>query len=176
MEAIKFIDLFAGMGGIRIPFDELGYKCVFSSEWDEKACDTYFANFGDYPSGDITQIDEKDIPSFDICLWLVMQTAKADTVPTDIRSNCSFRCVLGPGKDTMYQTVFGSGSDIPDNRIIPKGGGYYICDGKTMHPMSFICPTVDFDVAKSLKDAGIHFIDGNNDAAGGSEAAVGGTV
>ena len=81
MEAIKFIDLFAGMGGIRIPFDELGYKCVFSSEWDEKACDTYFANFGDYPSGDITQIDEKDIPSFDICLWLVMQTAKADTVP-----------------------------------------------------------------------------------------------
>lgn len=37
-----FIDLFAGIGGIRIPFDEMGYHCVFSSEWDAKACQTYF--------------------------------------------------------------------------------------------------------------------------------------
>ncbi len=64
----KFIDLFAGIGGIRLPFDELGYECVFSSEWDKKACETYYANFGEQPSGDITQIDEKDIPKFDICL------------------------------------------------------------------------------------------------------------
>ena len=64
----KFIDLFAGIGGIRLPFDELGYECVFSSEWDKKACETYYANFGEQPSGDITKIDEKDIPRFDICL------------------------------------------------------------------------------------------------------------
>ncbi len=64
----KFIDLFAGIGGIRLPFDELGYECVFSSEWDKKACETYYANFGEQPSGDITKIDEKDIPKFDICL------------------------------------------------------------------------------------------------------------
>lgn len=63
-----FIDLFAGIGGIRLPFDELGYKCVFSSEWDKKACETYSANFGEIPAGDITKIDVKDIPSFDICL------------------------------------------------------------------------------------------------------------
>ena len=44
-----FIDLFAGIGGIRIPFDEMGYKCAFSSEWDAKACKTYFANFGVVP-------------------------------------------------------------------------------------------------------------------------------
>ena len=68
MEQLKFIDLFAGIGGIRIPFDELGYKCVFSSEWDQKACETYQANFGEMPAGDITKIDEKDIPSFDVCL------------------------------------------------------------------------------------------------------------
>lgn len=68
MERLKFIDLFAGIGGIRIPFDELGYECVFSSEWDKKACETYSANFGEVPSGDITKIDERDIPSFDICL------------------------------------------------------------------------------------------------------------
>ena len=68
MERLKFIDLFAGIGGIRIPFDELGYECVFSSEWDKKACETYQANFGEMPQGDITKIDEKDIPPFDVCL------------------------------------------------------------------------------------------------------------
>lgn len=68
MMKLKFIDLFAGIGGIRLPFDEMGYQCVFSSEWDKKACETYQANFGEMPAGDITQIDEKDIPSFDVCL------------------------------------------------------------------------------------------------------------
>ena len=67
-KAIKFIDLFAGIGGIRIPFDELGYECVFSSEWDKAACQTYAANFGDVPHGDITKIREQDIPSHDLLL------------------------------------------------------------------------------------------------------------
>lgn len=65
---LRFVDLFAGIGGIRIPFDELGCRCVFSSEWDEKACETYKANFNECPYGDITKINEKDIPAFDICL------------------------------------------------------------------------------------------------------------
>lgn len=68
MEKLRFIDLFAGIGGIRIPFDELGYQCVFSSEWDKKACETYQANFGVMPYGDITRIEEKQIPPFDVCL------------------------------------------------------------------------------------------------------------
>lgn len=56
---IKFIDLFAGVGGIRIgaasALEEFGIqsKCVLSSEIDEKACETYQLNFGEYPSGDI---------------------------------------------------------------------------------------------------------------------------
>lgn len=65
---IKFIDLFAGIGGIRIPFQELGCKCVMSSEWDKFAQKTYYANFHDMPLGDITQIDESSIPDFDILL------------------------------------------------------------------------------------------------------------
>lgn len=65
---IRFIDLFAGIGGIRLPFDELGYRCVFSSEWDKAACTTYEANFHEYPHGDITKIDEKDIPQHDLLL------------------------------------------------------------------------------------------------------------
>lgn len=63
-----FIDLFAGIGGIRIPFDEMGYDCVFSSEWDAKACQTYFANFGTVPFGDITKIPADRIPRHDVLL------------------------------------------------------------------------------------------------------------
>lgn len=63
-----FIDLFAGIGGIRLGFESVGGKCVFSSEIDEEACRTYQANFGEHPSGDITKIDAKDIPDFDILL------------------------------------------------------------------------------------------------------------
>ena len=64
----RFIDLFAGIGGIRIPFQELGGDCVFTSEWDKFAQKTYRLNFGDEPHGDITQINEKDIPNFDVLL------------------------------------------------------------------------------------------------------------
>lgn len=63
-----FIDLFAGIGGIRLGFEHVGGKCVFSSEFDEDACKTYEANFGEHPAGDITKIEAKDIPDFDILL------------------------------------------------------------------------------------------------------------
>jgi len=61
-----FIDLFAGIGGFRIALESLGLNCVFSSEWDKYAQKTYYENFGENPAGDITKIDEKDIPSHDI--------------------------------------------------------------------------------------------------------------
>lgn len=64
----KFIDLFAGIGGIRLAFESVGGVCVFSSEWDENACKTYRANFGEQPFGDITKIKAADIPDFDILL------------------------------------------------------------------------------------------------------------
>lgn len=64
----RFIDLFAGIGGIRLGFESVGGTCVFSSEWDANAAKTYEANFGDKPYGDITKIDAQDIPDFDILL------------------------------------------------------------------------------------------------------------
>ena len=67
-DKFTFIDLFAGIGGIRIPFDELGGKCLFSSDWNEKAQDTYEANFSERPYGDITKIDPTLIPDHDILL------------------------------------------------------------------------------------------------------------
>jgi DNA (cytosine-5)-methyltransferase 1 len=63
-----FIDLFAGIGGIRLGFESVGGKCVFSSEFDEDACKTYQANFGEHPAGDITKIEANTIPDFDILL------------------------------------------------------------------------------------------------------------
>lgn len=63
-----FIDLFAGIGGFRIAMQNLGGKCVISSEWDEKAKQTYEANFGEVPFGDITLEETKQyIPKqFDV--------------------------------------------------------------------------------------------------------------
>lgn len=65
---MDFIDLFAGIGGIRLPYDELGHHCVFSSEWDKAAADTYEANFGERPNGDITKIEAQDIPNHQLLL------------------------------------------------------------------------------------------------------------
>jgi DNA (cytosine-5)-methyltransferase 1 len=64
----KFIDLFAGIGGIRTGFESVGGECVFTSEWDASAQKTYQANFGELPYGDITKIKPAEIPSFDILL------------------------------------------------------------------------------------------------------------
>lgn len=64
----KFIDLFAGIGGIRLAYQNLGGKCVFTSEWNNFAKKTYEANFGEVPFGDITKISEKFIPDHDILL------------------------------------------------------------------------------------------------------------
>lgn len=66
IENNRFIDLFAGIGGIRLAFEQNGFKCVFSSEMDKYAAKTYEANFDEKPFGDITKINEKDIPEFDI--------------------------------------------------------------------------------------------------------------
>ena len=64
----KFIDLFAGIGGMRLGFEKAGGACVFSSEWDKHSQKTYAANFDEFPHGDITQISEAEIPRFDILL------------------------------------------------------------------------------------------------------------
>lgn len=69
--AFRFIDLFAGIGGIRMAFEAHGGRCVFTSEWNPWAQKTYLANFPDSShalAGDITKIDERDIPDHDVLL------------------------------------------------------------------------------------------------------------
>ncbi len=65
-----FIDLFAGIGGIRRGFEELNGRCVFTSEWDAHAVRTYKANYpdGDDIAGDITKVSPKDVPAHDLLL------------------------------------------------------------------------------------------------------------
>ena len=63
---MKFIDLFAGIGGFRIALENIGFECVYSSEINEHAQYMYYENFGEMPNGDITKINEKEIPDHDI--------------------------------------------------------------------------------------------------------------
>ena len=61
-----FIDLFAGIGGLRIAYERAGGHCVYSNEWNKYSQQTYFANFGEQPDGDITKVNATDIPDHDI--------------------------------------------------------------------------------------------------------------
>lgn len=66
MKELTFIDLFAGIGGIRQGFEKNGFKCVYSNEIDDHACEMYELNFGENPKGDITKLDPSILPDFDI--------------------------------------------------------------------------------------------------------------
>lgn len=61
-----FIDLFAGIGGMRIAYERAGGRCVYSNEWNKYSQQTYYANFGIQPDGDITKVDADSIPDHDI--------------------------------------------------------------------------------------------------------------
>lgn len=63
---VRFIDLFCGIGGFRLAFERAGARCVFSSDWDKFSRQTYAANFGEQPAGDINAVPVANIPSFDI--------------------------------------------------------------------------------------------------------------
>ncbi len=64
--ALRFVDLFCGIGGFRLAFERAECTCVFSSDWNEKARDTYEANFGERPEGDIYSVPDNAIPAHNI--------------------------------------------------------------------------------------------------------------
>lgn len=61
-----FIDLFAGIGGMRLAYESAGGHCVYSNEWNKYSQQTYFANFGEQPDGDITKVNANTIPNHDV--------------------------------------------------------------------------------------------------------------
>ncbi len=65
-DGYAFIDLFAGIGGMRLAFESAGGHCVYSNEWNKYSQQTYYANFGVQPDGDITKVDADSIPDHDI--------------------------------------------------------------------------------------------------------------
>ena len=66
LDDLKFIDLFCGIGGFRLGFESAGGQCVFSSDWDRFSQQTYEANFGEKPHGDIHEVAVEDIPAHDV--------------------------------------------------------------------------------------------------------------
>lgn len=71
---LKFIDLFAGLGGFRLALESCGARCVYSNEWDKYAQEVYKMNFNEMPDGDITLVDENSIPNHDVlCAGLPCQ-------------------------------------------------------------------------------------------------------
>lgn len=66
LKGLKFIDLFAGLGGFRLALQSLGANCVYSNEWDKHVKKVYQENFDDLPDDDITKVDENIIPDHDI--------------------------------------------------------------------------------------------------------------
>lgn len=104
--SFKFIDLFAGIGGFRMALQNLGGKCIFTSEWDENAKKTYRANFGETPFGDITKESTKSF------------------IPNDFNVLCGgFPCQpfshagLKKGFDDIRGTLFFDVADIINRRI-----------------------------------------------------------
>ena len=65
-DGYRFIDLFAGIGGMRIAYERAGAHCVYSNEWNKYSQQTYYANFGVQPDGDITKVEAESIPDHDI--------------------------------------------------------------------------------------------------------------
>lgn len=66
VDSYSFIDLFAGIGGMRLAFESTDARCVYSNEWNKYSQQTYYANFGVQPDGDITKIPADNIPNHDI--------------------------------------------------------------------------------------------------------------
>ena len=65
-DTFTFIDLFAGIGGMRLAFEGAGGICTYTSEWNKFSAQTYETNFGDRPEGDITKVDASDVPDHDV--------------------------------------------------------------------------------------------------------------
>lgn len=76
ISSFKFIDLFAGIGGTRLGFEAVGGRCVFGSEWDRFARETYLTNHGDADTlaGDVNKIDLTDVPHYEVQVPNVSET------------------------------------------------------------------------------------------------------
>ena len=129
-----FIDLFAGIGGIRIPFDELGGNCVFTSEFDKFAQQTYEANFGETPSGDITLINEKDIPKHDLLLagfpCQAFSNAGLRKGFNDTRGTLFFDIVRGHDQGRTFKTIISVINEI----------GYQTIESEVLNARDFGLP------------------------------------
>jgi DNA (cytosine-5)-methyltransferase 1 len=101
--AFTFIDLFAGIGGFRLALQGLGGVSVFSSEWDKSAQQTYRANFGETPFGDITALTNESVSDADIASALPMHDVLAAGFPCQPFSHAGVSARTSVGKDHGFK-------------------------------------------------------------------------
>ena len=150
----SFIDLFAGIGGMRIAAEQAGGKCVFSSEWDPFAKMTYLANFGVIPFGDITKISASDVPKYDVLLaGFPCQTFSSAGLKAgfeDTRGTMFFEVerILGASKPKAFVLENVKGLRSHDNgktlaiilEVLREKLGYFVMDPIILNSRDFGLP------------------------------------
>jgi DNA (cytosine-5)-methyltransferase 1 len=99
----KFIDLFAGIGGFRQALQAGGGYCAFSSEWDKSAQQTYLANYGELPFGDLTQLTREGISDEDIRKWIPFHDILAAGFPCQPFSHAGVSARVAVGRDHGFE-------------------------------------------------------------------------
>ena len=99
----KFIDLFAGIGGFRQALQAVGGYCAFSSEWDKSAQQTYLANYGELPFGDLTQLTREGIPEEEIRRWIPPHDILAAGFPCQPFSHAGVSARVAVGRDHGFE-------------------------------------------------------------------------
>jgi DNA (cytosine-5)-methyltransferase 1 len=98
-----FIDLFAGIGGFRQALQGLGGYCAFSSEWDKGAQQTYYANYGELPFGDLTELTHEGIPESQILRWIPNHDILAAGFPCQPFSHAGVSARVAVGKEHGFE-------------------------------------------------------------------------
>ncbi|HPO50202.1 MAG TPA: DNA (cytosine-5-)-methyltransferase [Spirochaetota bacterium] len=146
IKKLKFIDLFAGIGGFRIALESFGANCVFSSDIDVEARKTYKENFGDLPEGDITKIDSRDIPKHDIlCAGFPCQ-------PFSISGK---RLGFEDARGTLFYDILRIAEYSQPNFLLLENVANLIKHngGKTLNTILNILDSINYDVSFSVLNA-----------------------
>jgi DNA (cytosine-5)-methyltransferase 1 len=107
-----FIDLFAGIGGFRLALQELGGKCVFSSEWDVHAKETYFANYGEVPFGDITKFTKSGSITSTVATALPSHTILCGGFPCQPFSQAGLKRGFDDARGTLFFDILKIARDL----------------------------------------------------------------
>jgi DNA (cytosine-5)-methyltransferase 1 len=146
LKNVKVIDLFSGIGGFHLAFSSFGAEIIYASEWDKDAAEVYETNFGLKPYGDITQIDEKEVPEHDIlCAGFPCQafSISGNRKGFDDSRGTLFFDVARIAKEKQPKILF---LENVKNLAVHN-------DGKTFQTMKRVLDEIGYDVYFDILDA-----------------------